>query len=55
MASIPGPDISDFPVVDGVNVPAMTAWVSPMAPQQVVPGTGFYSCSIKSRPHSGQQ
>ena len=26
MASIPGPDISDFPVVDGVNVPAMTAW-----------------------------
>lgn len=29
--------------------------VSPMAPQQVVPGTGFYSCSIKSRPHSGRQ
>ena len=26
-----------------------------MAPQQVVPGTGFYSCSIKSRPHSGRQ
>ena len=25
------------------------------APQQVVPVTGFYSCSIKSRPHSGQQ
>lgn len=29
--------------------------LSPMAPQQVVPGTGFYSCSIKSRPHSGRQ